>query len=87
MLLTKQFPLLKILRNRHIVQKKLNDVIQDNHASVLPIAFENWDSFSVNIQENVIKVNYFFCGLHFFVGLAYQTKIALMAQDKFLIID
>ena len=54
---------IKNMSDRHIVQKKFNAVFQDYCASVLPTVFENWDTFSETIQENVIKVNDFFCGL------------------------
>ena len=70
------------MSDRHIVQKKFNAVFQDYCVSILPTLFENWDKFSENIQENFIKDNDFFCGLHFLVGLADQTEIALKAWDK-----
>ena len=73
-----------IMSDRHIVQKKFNAVFQDYLASVLPTVFQNWDTFSKNIQENFIRVNDFFCGLHFVVGLADQTEIALKCWDKLL---
>ena len=76
-----------IMSDRHIVQKKINAVFQNYRASVLPTLFENWDTFSENIQENFIKFNDFFCGLHFLVGLADQTEIALKAWDKLLCDD
>ena len=76
-----------IMSDRHIVQKKINAVFQNYRASVLPTLFENWDTFSENIQENFIKFNDFFCGLHFLVGLADQTEIALKAWDKLLYDD
>ena len=49
--------------------------------------FEIWDTFSENIQENFIKVDDFFCGLHLLIGLADQTQIALKAWDKLLYHD
>ena len=58
-----------------------------HRASVLPTVFENWDIFSENIQENFIKVNDYFCGLHFLVGLADQTETALKAWNKLLYDD
>ena len=52
----------------------------------MPTVVENWDTISKNIQENYIKINDFF-GLHFLVGLAYQTGITLKACDQLLYDD
>ena len=81
------FPIKNIISDRHIVQKKFNVVFQNYCAPGLPTLFENWDTLSENIQENLIKVNDFFWGLHFLVGLADQTEIALKAWDKLLYDD
>ena len=54
------FPIKNIISDRHIVQKKFNVVFQNNCAPGLPTLFENWDTLSENIQENLIKVNDFF---------------------------
>ena len=40
-----------------------------------------------DIQSNFIKVKYFFCGLHFLVGLADQTEASLKAWDRLLYDD
>ena len=48
------------------------------------LGFENWDTFSENIQENYVKVNDYFCGLHFLVRLADQTETVLKAWNKLL---
>ena len=53
----------------------------------MPTVFEIWDTFSENIQENFIKIDDFFCGLHLLIGLADQTQIALKAWDKLLYDD
>ena len=76
-----------IMSDRHIVQKKFNSVFQDYRASVLPNVVENWDAMNEDIQSNFIKVNDFFCGLHFLVGLADQTEASLKAWDRLLYDD
>ena len=40
-----------------------------------------------DIQSNFIKVNDFFCCLHFLVGLADQTEASLKAWDRLLYDD
>ena len=54
------FPIKNIISDRHIVQKKFNVLFQNYCAPGLPTLFENWDTLSENIQENLIKVNDFF---------------------------
>ena len=49
-------------------------VFQHYRASVLPNVVENWDAMNEDIQSNFIKVNDFFCGLYFLVGLTDQSK-------------
>ena len=44
-----------IMSDRHIVQKKFNDVFQDYRAFVLPNVVENWDAMNEDIQSNLIK--------------------------------
>ena len=73
-----------IMSDRYIFQKQFNAVFQDYRASVLQTVFEIWDTFSENIQETFIKVNEFFCGLHFLVSLADQIEIVLKAWGKLL---
>ena len=75
------------MSDRHIVQKKFNSVFQDYRASVLPNVVENWDAMNEDMQRNFIKVNNFFCGLHFLVGLADQTEASLKAWDRLLYDD
>ena len=68
-------------------KKKFNSVFQDYRASVLPNVVENWDAMNEDMQRNFIKVNNFFCGLHFLVGLADQTEASLKAGDRLLYDD
>ena len=75
------------MSDRHNVQKKFNSVFQDYRASVLPNVVENWDAMNEDIQSNFIKVNDFFCGLYFLVGLADQTEASLKAWDRLLYDD
>ena len=75
------------MSDRHIVEKKFKSVFQDYCASVLLNVVENLDAMNKDIQSNFIKVNEFFCGLHFLVGLADQTEATLKAWDRLLYDD
>ena len=77
----------KFSRTETLLKKKLNSVFQDYRASVLPNVVENWDAMNEAMQSNFIKVNNFFCGLHFPDGLADQTEASLKAWDRLLYDD
>ena len=77
----------KFSRTDTLLKKKFNSVFQDYRASVLPNVVENWDAMNEDIQSNFIKLNDFFCGLHFLVGLADQTEASLKAWDRLLYDD
>ena len=68
-------------------KKKVKSVFQDYHASILPNVVENWGAMNEDIQINFIKVNDFFCGLHFLVGLTDQTEASLKVRDSLLYDD
>ena len=55
------------------VQKKFNDLFIEFTKNILKNATKNFDSYSVEQQEKMTKVNQFFCGLHYLVGLADQA--------------
>ena len=58
------------MSDRYIAQ---DCVFQHYRASVQPNFVENWDARNEDIQSTFIKVNDFFCGLYFLVGLADQS--------------
>ena len=72
------------MSDRHIVQKKFNSVFQEFRANVLPDVVEGWGELDDVEKENMSKVNDFFCGMHYVVGLADQAEAALKAWDKLL---
>lgn len=76
-----------IMSDRHIVQKKFHTIFQDYRSNVLPEVVKGWDNLSTEVRNKVSKVNDFFCGLHFIVGLADQAEVALKAWDKLLFDD
>ena len=76
-----------IMSDRHIVQKKFNAIFQDYRAGMLPEVIKGWGSLNENEQLKISKVNDFFCGMHYVVGLADQSEVALKAWDKLLFGD
>ena len=61
------------MSDRCAVQKSFNDLLQDYRADILPGITEGWNDMSESAKDNMAKVNRFFCGMHFIVGLATQA--------------
>ena len=58
------------MSDRHIVEKKFNELLESYRTGVLPDIIQGWDDFTEEQQLSFSRVNNFFCGLHFLVGLA-----------------
>ena len=71
------------MSDRHIVQKKFNLMLQEYRCEILPDVIEGWENLAEADQER-IKKNVYFCGLHYVVGLVDQTEGALKVFDKLL---
>ena len=72
------------MSDRCIVQKKINELVQNYRESILPQVVREWDVLSSEEQGKVSRMNDLFCGLHFIVGLADQVEAALKVWDKLL---
>ena len=59
--------------DRHIVEKKFNELLESYRAEVLPDIVEGWDSLTEDQQLSLTRMNNFFCGLHYLDGLADET--------------
>ena len=73
-----------LMSDRCAVQKKFNDLFIEFRKNILKNATKNFDSYSVEQQEKMIKVNQFFCGLHYLVGLADQAEACLKVWEEML---
>ena len=60
------------MSDRHIVEKKFNELLESYREEVLPQVIDGWNDLTPEqqLQQSVTRVNNFFCGLHFLVGLA-----------------
>ena len=65
-------------------KKKLMILFIEFRKNILKNATKNFDSYSVEQQEKMIKVNQFFCGLHYLVGLADQAEACLEVWEAML---
>eukprot|EP00117_Sycon_ciliatum_P014482 scpid72751/ scgid14724/ len=65
------------MSDRCSVQKSFNDLLTDYRAEILPSVVEGWTQLQDDERSAMIKMNNFFCGLHYIVGLADQASKSL----------
>ena len=70
------------MSDRHVVEKKFNSMLKEYQSSVLPKVVDGWDRMSEEEQESVKRMNNFFGGMHFIVGLADQAYACLKMWEK-----
>ena len=72
------------MSDRHVVQKKFNLMLQEYRCEILPDVIAGWEHLVEEEQERIKKINFYFCGLHYVVGLADQAEGALKVFDRLL---
>ena len=65
------------MSDRHAAEKLFNEMLHDFTVDVLPTVVENWNQISEPEREQLTRMNNFFCGLHFLVGLADAAEEAV----------
>ena len=58
-------------------QKKINHLFQEYRSSVIPNVIDKQYTLTDVEQKNLSSINYFFCELHFLVGLADQYEASI----------
>lgn len=62
------------MSDRHSAEKLFNEMLHDYRKEILPDVIENWQDLSDDERDQMTRMNNFFCGLHFLVGLAECTE-------------
>lgn len=70
------------MSDRHIVQKKFNELLESYRREVLPTIQAGWDSLSEEEQASLTKMNNLYCGMHFVVNLAETVSSCLELYDR-----
>ncbi|XP_065182489.1 uncharacterized protein LOC135813316 [Sycon ciliatum] len=65
------------MSDRCVVQRKFNELLHDYREKILPDVVASWETLSNEQQSSFSNMNNFFCGMHFIVGLADQSQIAM----------
>ena len=73
------------MSDRHSAEKKFNELLEDYRTKVLSEVVENWEGMSEEQQTGIMKLNNFFCGLHFMVALADCASEALLEAERCLL--
>lgn len=58
------------MSDRHSAEKKFSQILSEYRADILPDVVSGWSSMSEDEREQFTRMNNFYCGLHFVVGLA-----------------
>jgi len=65
------------MSDRHAAEKLFNEMLHDYRVEILPTVVENWENMDDAEKEHLMRMNNFFCGLHYVVGLAECTEESL----------
>ena len=66
------------------VNKKLNQLFVQWRSEALPHVVDGWAEMTEDTKGKLLHVNYFWCGLHFLVGLSEQANKTLCLWDELL---
>ena len=58
------------MSDRHVVENKLNELLEGYRNEILPSVVAEWDVLSEGEQTHLSSLNNFFCGMHLVVGMA-----------------
>lgn len=65
------------MSDRHAAEKLFNRMLEDFRGEILPMIVEKWEDMTLDEREQLERMNNFFCGLHFLVGLADSAEETL----------
>ena len=65
------------MSDRHTAEKLFSKMLSDYRADILPDVVSNWEALSEDEKEQLTRMNNFFCGLHFVVGIAEAAEATL----------
>lgn len=64
------FHIKNTMSDRHAAEKLFNELLSDFRLEILPSMVEDWSNLDEDEKDQLTRLNNFFCGLHFLVGLA-----------------
>ena len=70
------------MSDRHSAEKLFSQLLQEYRKDVLPEVVTGWDKMSQDEKNVLTRMNNFYCGLHFIVGLADAAESVLKAWES-----
>ena len=70
-----------------LCRKNVNLMLEEYTRKILPDGIEGWEKFAKAEQERIKEIHFYFCGLHYVIGLADQAEGALNIFDRLLYND
>ncbi len=70
------------MSDRHSAEKKFSSLLEDYRAEILAKVKTGWKDLSEEEKKSVTRLNTFFCGMHFVVGMADCANESLAAAEK-----
>lgn len=69
------------MSDRHAAEKLFCHLLADYRESILPDVVSDWEILSQHQKDQIIRMNSFFCGLHYLVGLAESAEATLAVWE------
>ena len=69
------------MSDRHIVEQKFNELLEDYSSNILPTVIESWETMTPDEQNSISTLNNFFCGMHVLVGMADSASSVLLRWE------
>ena len=70
------------MSDRHAAEKHFNQLLSEYRSDILPDVFTGWSSLEQKEKEQIIRMNNFFCGLHFLVALADAAEATIKLWES-----
>lgn len=70
------------MSDRHSAEKLFSKMLSEYRANILPDIVSDWSGMSEDEKEQFTRMNNFYCGLHFIVGLAEAAEATLKVWES-----
>ena len=70
------------MSDRHAAEKLFTDALAEYRADIFPEIVCGWESLSSEERDELTRMNNFFCGLHFLIGLANAAEETLKVWES-----
>ena len=70
------------MSDRHAAEKHFNQLLSEYWSDILPDVYTGWSSLMEKKKEQVMRMNNFFCSLHFLVALADAAEATIRLWES-----